>query len=327
MFRAPLVFAVLAISCYSPAYKDCDISCATNECPSGLACISGMCRTGGNTGACAAGSDGGLFEDAPTDVAADAPYPTGTWGSAMLVDVGMMGVVDPSVSPDLLDLFFMKGGTIYETRRSAIGSAWGTPVAVAFTTAGVNDQTPSIQADDVTLLFSSTRAGGSGGYDLWQSTRLNKTALFRTPNVIANVNSGSDDSGPNLTTDGTIMVFASLRNGTTNDLFTSTRAHPTDPWGAPTPLSTIDTTMYAEVHPNISPDGLTIYFQSTVNGNADLYTAHRTTRTGDFAASQPITELNSPLADGDPWVSPDGHHIFFSSSRAGSGNQIYEATR
>src|SRR3569623_282947 len=125
MLRVSLVVAALAAGCYSPRYKDCTISCASNACPSDLACVAGMCRTNGATEACSAtGSDAGVDDgDAPDDAPVDAvPYPTGMWGSASLVDLGAAANVDPSLTPDMLDMFFTRSGTIYENTRATTTS-------------------------------------------------------------------------------------------------------------------------------------------------------------------------------------------------------------
>lgn len=51
--RALLVASVLA-GCYHPAYEDCAISCVNGACPSGLECVSNLCRS--STGTCGGGS-------------------------------------------------------------------------------------------------------------------------------------------------------------------------------------------------------------------------------------------------------------------------------
>lgn len=50
--RAVLIAAACMVGCYGPQYRDCEVSCASNVCPSGLECREGMCRVGGMTGAC-----------------------------------------------------------------------------------------------------------------------------------------------------------------------------------------------------------------------------------------------------------------------------------
>ncbi len=58
--------AAFGTSCYAPALDDCQFACSADEaCPDGTACVAGMCRSGGATGACGAG--------APTDASLDEP--------------------------------------------------------------------------------------------------------------------------------------------------------------------------------------------------------------------------------------------------------------
>lgn len=61
--RAVVVAVLCMVGCYSPHYGDCEVSCASNVCPSGLECREGMCRVAGGSGACSsitpdAGDDG-----------------------------------------------------------------------------------------------------------------------------------------------------------------------------------------------------------------------------------------------------------------------------
>ena len=73
-------------------------------------------------------------------------------------------------------------------------------------------------------------------------------------------------------------------------------------------------------------DGLTIYFNSGRSGNADLYVAHRATVNDLFSDVQPIADLNTPSDETDPWLSPDGNTIFFTSNRSGTQG-LWSATR
>ncbi|HEY5928022.1 MAG TPA: hypothetical protein VIV11_40325 [Kofleriaceae bacterium] len=55
--------ALLALiaSCYSPAFQDCEVTCASGVCPTGFTCELGVCRSEGATGAC-----GQMMVDAKT---------------------------------------------------------------------------------------------------------------------------------------------------------------------------------------------------------------------------------------------------------------------
>ena len=68
---------------------------------------------------------------------------------------------------------------------------------------------PSISADGKTLFFSSSRAGGFGGKDLWL-TRLNEKNKWTVPVNLGNViNTAGDEMSPFIHFDGKTLYFAS----------------------------------------------------------------------------------------------------------------------
>ncbi len=84
--RTLLCVALVATGCYSPSFDDCKVSCASgNGCPDGFACISGVCRLGGRTGACPAPPS----EDGGTDGAGE----DGDSGP-LVADEDMDGILD-----------------------------------------------------------------------------------------------------------------------------------------------------------------------------------------------------------------------------------------
>lgn len=50
-----VAFLLALVGCYSPGYRDCEVTCGGGTCPSGLVCDQGVCRVEGFSGAC--GSD------------------------------------------------------------------------------------------------------------------------------------------------------------------------------------------------------------------------------------------------------------------------------
>lgn len=78
--------------------------------------------------------------------------------------------------------------------------------------------------------------------------------------------------------------------------------------------------------PTLSDDGLELLFETTRDGNQQLYRAVRATPTDAFGAPVPLTELNSPQADASPSLSRDRLTVYFSSNRSGNW-RLYRATR
>jgi hypothetical protein len=67
----------------------------------------------------------------------------------------------------------------------------------------------------------------------------------------------------------------------------------------------------------LSEDGLSLYFNMTPGAGeteGDLYVARRATPGEGFGAPEPLDELNTPGDERDPWLSPDGRHLFYASS-------------
>ncbi|HTD70790.1 MAG TPA: hypothetical protein VK647_10050 [Gemmatimonadales bacterium] len=76
------------------------------------------------------------------------------------------------------------------------------------------DQGVTLRTDAREVFFFSTRPGGSGGNDLWTSTRRSVHDPWSTPaNLGTAINSTAADQQPGLSTDGRTLVFVSSRSG------------------------------------------------------------------------------------------------------------------
>ncbi|NVB85744.1 MAG: hypothetical protein HOV81_45690 [Kofleriaceae bacterium] len=62
-----LAIGLVVAACYSPSYRDCEITCASGACPSGYVCDLGVCRVEGFSGACG----GNTADDRDGDGVAD----------------------------------------------------------------------------------------------------------------------------------------------------------------------------------------------------------------------------------------------------------------
>jgi Tol biopolymer transport system component len=197
------------------------------------------------------------------------------------------------------------------------------------------DGCPFIARDDRTFYMArGPQYGGSGGIDIWVSTRESTDAAWGAPvNVGPPVNSPANDFCPTISRDGHEFYFVSNRPGGCggDDIYTS-RLRP-DGWD---PVSNLGcdadggpNSAGNEASPFPIPDraaGPTLYFSSTRAGTADIYRSesHR----GVFGSAAAVAELNTSAADGQPNLRRDGLEIFFFSNRTGAeGNDIYSATR
>ena len=138
-------------------------------------------------------------------------------------------------------------------------------------------------------------------------------------NLGPTVNSSEHDDTPSITADGLELYFMSYRlNGYPDgDLFVSTRETTQDTWGVPVRLGpTINAT--GEFHPDISSDGLELYFMSfrsaPPNGGA-LWVTRRTTRDHDWGEPENLGRFFSGGArENSPAISSDGLELYLSDA-------------
>jgi Tol biopolymer transport system component len=131
------------------------------------------------------------------------------------------------------------------------------------------------------------------------------------------------------------MYFRSDRPGGSGptDLWVTTRATTSDPWGTPVLATGLDSKS-TELTPEISLDGLTIWFStnragSQSVGSFDIWVSTRASRGAAWSAPTDVTEVNSSAVDfaGTPF--PDFLTMMLTSQRAGGlgGDDIFMATR
>lgn len=133
----------------------------------------------------------------------------------------------PSISADGSTLYFVRqnfeGPTskelkkeaqfclgIYKSVRDKIGK-WGTPEKLPWPINQDCEKAPKIMADGRTLIFSSNRPGGKGGYDMYQS-KLNDLGEWGMPESLAFVNTDKDDQLPCISAEGDLMYYTYNNN-------------------------------------------------------------------------------------------------------------------
>ena len=122
---------------------------------------------------------------------------------------------------------FVQLGDLYRAELRRDGSTEGPAQPVTELNApAFNDAAPGLRADAREILFWSTRPGGVGGADIWQSTRQSANHPWSPPqNAAPLLNSPVADLHPELTQDALTLYFASNRPGGSGgtDLWVSTR--------------------------------------------------------------------------------------------------------
>jgi hypothetical protein len=216
------------------------------------------------------------------------------------------------------------------TRVAAFGPA---AIVPGLDAGGTEEGTPFITLDGLSLYFFSTRQGpGSvGGRDIWVARRASVAVDFDPPTIVAGINSAELDHLPWLSGDQRQLLFVSDRPAPSgagaSNIWSALRDSADSAFGEPVELAGINTAAREEGF-SLSNDGLTIVFASNRMGSADLdiWTATRPDPASQFSEPQNLSQLNSPVSDGDAMLSPDGLELFFSSERNGE-NQIFRAVR
>ncbi len=332
-----LVAIATAAGCYAPTFKDCELACsASGTCPDGFQCNGQVCRP----------SDSNLLLPCPTPGMIDAPsgdtmmidapmglipHPTTMWGTPSQVSSLGKRVSNPSLTDDRLVIFATLGAQIQVASRPTTIANWSlfSPAAGLNAGTGIVDDTAYVSPDGLTMYWMSSRNGGVGRNDIWRAVRVNRTSPFSMPTNVMELNSIELDAGGSISGDGLMIVFASNRAVPSqgSDLFYATRTAPGQSWGVANRLTELNT-FNDESHPILSPDKLTIYFHRFFDQAAqyELFESHRTSISQPFASPRRLMELSSGGYDGDPWVSQDGRHMFFTRD-VGGENALFETSR
>lgn len=188
---------------------------------------------------------------------------------------------------------------------------------------------PMLSADGKSLYFSVQL---SGDEQIHRAVRSSGTGIvFTNDQLLTDVNSSGLDGSPFISRDDRTLMFFSDRVGGlgSRDLWTATRASSGESFGAAQPMTGLNSTAM-DLLPRLSYDGLTLFFESTRpggSGNSDIWAAERSTPSGPFGPPQPRADLNTAGREEGFSLSGDQLTIVFSSSRGGTGMDLWLAQR
>lgn len=183
--------------------------------------------------------------------------------------------LDPSVNPDGSRLYFVSTRPADGVPDSAAqnmdiwyadrdGDGWGEPVNLAVVNSPAKEGSPTA-ASDGTLCFFSDRDAEPNANAIYCSSEGDDGSFQEPSRLGPNVNSGTSDTSPFLSSDGRTMLFYSMREGGYGeaDLYVSFRED--GRWSPARNLGPSVNTSDWEYNPTVSRDGRTLYFGQARN--------------------------------------------------------------
>lgn len=279
-----------------------------------------------------------ITNDAAVDVVADADADAGLdplrpFNSPQLVTVSSPDAEDdPTLTADMLEIYFNRKGDIWRATRSSITGNWSVPAVATALSSTANETNPEIIGDGLAIYFASNRTHphASGTFDIYLATRATRGTAWSAPAPVVALNTPEEDH-PGISTDDLIMFITSTRPGVLGeyDFFETSRAAAGQPWGPVTWVKTVSTTEL-EVSPWIDATGTVLFFSSVRGGlpEVKIWAAVRSGPAQTFSPPQLVNSLDHGDKDEDPWLSPDLRTVYFASRPSGTTDMnIYTATR
>ncbi len=133
-----------------------------------------------------------------------------------------------------------------------------------------------INVDENTILFSSNRAGGKGGYDIWMLRKLPNGKWAEPQNLGDGINTAADEDFPSLQSDGVTLFFSSNVHGGMGgyDLFKTTWNQDDNTYSTPQNIGYPLNTPYDERTISFGEDGKHAYISAVRpegKGDLDIY--------------------------------------------------------
>jgi len=301
---------------------------------------SGTSSSGSGSGSSASGGSSSIQDGGTTDGSVDAGapscqgQPTLPFGATVTFDVGT-GMNSPyfdafaALSPDELTVYFVSNRSgngnpgpddekLYVATRSVVGAEFSPAATLSAVDSPTDlEQHPFPSADGLELywsdgaILSATRATTTGAF-----ANPAKLSLM-VPSPLPAGASGFEGT-PALSRDGLDLYLTTAWLNAGSQLFTAHRSAEGQPFGAFSPLTTVNNTNASyDSYPRLSPDSLVLYFVSNrVNANTQsVYVATRTSTAIPFGSPQKMMDL--PNGASDIWVSDDGCRMYSSASPNG----------
>jgi len=241
---------------------------------------------------------------------------------------------NPTLTSDLLEIYFSSerdGGAgdvdVWTARRASVDDPFSAPSPVTAVNTEDFETSPAVGLDGLELWVGAERDGGLGLQDIWVSRRASRADDWAPLENVAELNSSAKDI-PRQPAGGKIMPLGSHRGSSGYyETFLAERPSAAEPFAEPLELSELEVAGQNSVDGFLTADALTLYFNRSPGAGestGDLFVTTRPSRGEPFGAAAPLTSVNTSADERDPWLSPDGKQLFFSSDRDGTLS-IYQA--
>ena len=197
---------------------------------------------------------------------------------------------------------------------------FGAPVLIAELNSPDGDDDPTLTADELEIVFESTRGGSSR---LWHSVRATTAASWPAPTPITELD-GWLANTPELSRDGLRLRFS-----TNGDVFLTTRFDRASAWEAPVIAADITTADFESGAVEFL-GGTAIAFGSGRSGGntmGDLWEIVQDPSDCTFTAPRVLPGLASPVGKANPWMRDDGLAVAFPGVGATGATDLVVATR
>ncbi len=196
---------------------------------------------------------------------------------------------------------------------------------------------PHIAADNLSLWFHACegRPKNTGRLLLWHAWRHTVDEPFgHAVRVESSVNDSDLDaslSDVTLSADGLLMAFcrSNARDGGNAEIWLSTRSSGDASWTTPVSAGLGVNSNRSEWEPELSPDGLELFFhsdRSNEHRGTDLWVCRRASRDESFGTAKNLgPTINSSENEGGAAMSSDGCTLLF--HRIANGFSYWQATR
>jgi hypothetical protein len=236
----------------------------------------------------------------------------------------------PFLSFDGLTLYFAKVrtqtfyyGRIFEATRP---EPFGPFTSVSEVSGTLNSSSghvlsPWVSPDNLRMYYYTEV---SAGWELKVTERASENDPWPIGTNISELNAlGNHHQTPRLTADELTIFFSShnMPGGQGSyDIWTATRPDRNSPFGEVRNLAEINTASFDHA-PFVSPDGLTLYFDSNRNGQYQLFRATRRSLNKPFGNVEHLSLLDAPEGtNAHPCISSDGTAIYFTRDVEGENS-------